>query len=145
MKRASFRDVVLLASSIVLLLTAGLAVSAAMVVAALAPLLPATLQYLVSDNGKQFTAQIMAALLAGRGIVHVRIAPRRPRTNGIAERLVRTTKELLARHNWHGAGELEGLLPPVQAEYNERPHQGKELKGLSPNEYKRRLLASSAT
>jgi hypothetical protein len=26
-------------------------------------------------------------------------------------------------------------------EYNDRPHQGKELQGLSPNEYARRLWA----
>jgi transposase InsO family protein len=126
------------------LLTAGLAVSAEMVVAALTPLLPLTLRYLISDNGTQFIAQGMRALLEGQGIVHVRIAPRRPCTNGIAERLVRTIKEMLARCTWHNTEELAMILPQVQEEYNDRPHQGKELKGLSPNEFKRRLMASSA-
>jgi transposase InsO family protein len=60
-------------------------------------------------------------------------------TNGSAERFVRTLKEWLAAHTWTGPTDLAPLLRRVQAEYNERPHQGLALAGLSPNEFARRL------
>lgn len=119
--------------------SAGAHVSAEELIQALRPLLPAGLQFLISDNGSQFTASAFAALAQQAHFVHVRIAPRRPCTNGIAERFVHSLKDLLTPSAWHSADELAALLPSCRAFYNERPHQGVELQGLSPNEYARRL------
>jgi len=125
--------------------TAGAHVTAEMVVAALAGVLPPELKYLISDNGPQFTAQVFAALAAQASFIHVRIAPHRACTNGIAERFVRTLKEWLEGRAWNSVEELIKLLEEFQAFYNDRPHQGAELNGLSPNEYARRLLDTCST
>jgi transposase InsO family protein len=113
-----------------------------MVVAALRPLLPPELQFVISDNGPQFIAEAFAGLAQERSFLHVRIAPRRACTNGIAERFVRTLKEWLETQTWNSPEELTALLAEFIVYYNDRPHQGAELDGLSPNEYTRRLNCS---
>lgn len=127
------------------LFTAGAHVTSEMVVAALRQLLPTELQFLISDNGPQFTAEAFAALTRSANFIHVRIAPHRPCTNGIAERFVQTLKGWLADRTWTTPQELEHLLVEFLAFYNDRPHQGAELGGLSPNEYARRLASRSPT
>ena len=66
---------------------------------------------------------------------------------GIAERFVRTLKEWLAPQAWQNESpsaaqrrdaELEILLAQFIAEYNDRPHQGLAMPGLSPNEFAHR-------
>lgn len=126
------------------LFVAGPHVTAEMVVAALRSLLPPGLQFLVSDNGQQFIADVFAALAQKAGFIHVRIAPHRPQTNGIAERFVQTLKGLLEGYAWHVPAELEAALAEIRPLYNERPHQAAELKGLSPNEYARRFTLCSS-
>ncbi len=118
---------------------AGVHVTAENVVAALRQLLPADLQFVISDNGAQFRSEPFAALASGAQFVHVRIAPYRARTNGIAERFVRTLKEALEAQTWSGPEDMPAILAQVQMTYDDRPHQGRELQGLSPNEYDRRL------
>ena len=125
------------------LFTAGAHVTSDMVVAALRHLLPVELQFLISDNGPQFKADVFSELARTANFIHVRIAPRRPCTNGIAERFVQTLKDWLAPRTWTTPEELEGLLTEFLAFYNDRPHQGAELNGLSPNEYARRLAIYS--
>jgi len=51
-----------------------------------------------------------------------RIAPQRPCTNGIAERLVRTVKEWLETHSWNSPEDRQALLAEFIAYYNNRPH-----------------------
>ena len=126
------------------LFTAGKHVTAEMVVAALRQVLPSSLRFLISDNGAQFIAQVMADLATELNFRHVRISPRRAKTNGVAERFVRTLRELLAQYSWETVERLLALLSEIIAKYNDRPHQGKELNGLSPNEYARRLQAQAA-
>ena len=75
--------------------------------------------------------------------MHVRIAPRRACTNGIAERMVRTLKEWLETHLWNSPEEMAALLAKFIEYYNDRPHQGAELDGLSPNEFAHRLANCS--
>ena len=123
------------------LFVAGKHVTAEMVVAALRKVLPKRLRFLISDNGAQFIAQAIADLATERGFRQVRVSPRRAKTNGIAERFVRTLREMLTQYSWQTVKELLTLLPKIVTEYNDRPHQGKELQGLSPNEYARRLWA----
>jgi transposase InsO family protein/transposase len=119
-------------------------VKADSIVEALRLLLPPELQYLISDNGSQFKADLFQRLAQDRSFLHVRISPRRPRTNGIAERFVQTTKEMLLPYSWDNPEELEQILASILLEYNDRPHQGKGLDGLSPNELDQRLTEAKA-
>ena len=121
------------------LFTAGPKVTAEVVVAALRELLPAQLQFLISDRGTHFTAQQFAQFAADEDFVHVLIARHRPQSNGIAERFVQTLKVWLADHAWSGTDVLETLLEQFRTLYNDRPHQGLALPGLSPNEFAARF------
>lgn len=121
------------------LFVAGNNVTADMVVAALRFLLPADLQFLISDRGTHFTAQIFRQLAQDENFIHVLIARHRPQSNGIAERFVRTLKEWLADRSWQSDQELGHLLDQFLAEYNNRPHQGLPIPGLSPNELAKRI------
>lgn len=124
------------------LFTTGVHVTAEEVVAALQAICIAQLRFVISDNGKQFTADAFAHLAEQKGFLHVRIAPYRAKSNGIAERFVQTLKEWLSWHAWINAEGLAALLAEFLAYYNDRPHQGAELAGLSPNEFARRLNCS---
>lgn len=78
------------------LFVAGSSTTAEMVVAALRTLLPEELQFLISDRGIHFSAQVFQELARTEDFIHVVIARHRPQSNGIAERFVRTLKEWLA-------------------------------------------------
>jgi putative transposase len=106
-------------------------------------LCPPNPQFIISDNGAQFIADAFANFARDLAFVHVRISPRRPCTNGIAERMVRTVKESLETHSWNSPEDMEALLAEFIACYNDRPHQGTELDGLSPDEFARRLADCS--
>jgi transposase InsO family protein len=121
------------------LFAAGPTVTAEVIVAALRTLRPAQLQVLISDRGTHFTAQPFVRFADEHGCVHVLVARHRPQSNGIAERFVRTLKEWLAGQTWTGADALGPLLCRFRREYNDRPHQGLPLPGLSPDEFARRL------
>ena len=121
------------------LFVAGSSVTAEMVVAALRALLPDELQFLISDRGVHFMAQIFEQLARSEGFLHVVIARHRPQSNGIAERFVRTLKEWLAAKTWSTEQELQRLIAQFLAEYNNRPHQGLAIPGLSPNEFANRI------
>lgn len=121
------------------LFVAGLHVTAEQIVAALQALLPPELHYLIADRGGHFRAKVMEALADAQAFVRVMLAPHRPQSNGIAERFVRTLKEWLSQYEWQTPEELVTLLHQFLLMYNDRPHQGKELKGLSPNEFDRQI------
>jgi transposase InsO family protein len=110
-----------------------------MIVAALRALLPPELQFLISDRGVHFTAQVFEQLARDQSFVHVLIARHRPQSNGIAERFVRTLKEWLASKTWNSDQQLLDLLEQFRVEYNDRPHQGLPIPGLSPNEFANRI------
>jgi transposase InsO family protein len=121
------------------LFVAGSKVTAEMVVTALRTLLPDDLQFLISDRGVHFTAQVFQQLAAEQQFIHVVIARHRPQSNGIAERFVRTLKAWLADKVWRSAQELTALLAQFRSEYNDRPHQGLGIPGLSPHEFAERI------
>ena len=121
------------------LFVAGNNVTAEMVVDALRILLPPELQFLISDRGTHFTAQIFQQLAKDENFIHLLIARHRPQSNGIAERFVRTLKEWLADKSWQSDQELAHLLDLFLAVYNNRPHQGLPIPGLSPNEFAKRI------
>jgi transposase InsO family protein len=121
------------------LFVAGSKVTSEMVVHALEVLLPAKLQYLISDQGTHFRTMTFAQLAQRKGFIWVPIARHRAQSNGIAERFVRTLKEWLAGKAWQSAQEVETLLATFQLDYNDRPHQGLPIPGLSPNEFAKRI------
>jgi transposase InsO family protein len=125
------------------LFVTGAHVTAAEVVAQLRQHWPVGLQFVISDNGAQFIADAFAQLAQDMQFAHIRIAPHRPQTNGVAERFVRTLKEWLAWHAWQNDAELAALLAEFIVYYNDRPHQGAELNGLSPDEFAERLKCAT--
>jgi transposase InsO family protein len=120
----------------------GAHVTAELVTQALRVLLPKELRYLISDGGTHFTADVLKELAQSQGFVRVPLARHRPQSNGIAERFIETLKAWLADKEWQTVEELEALLAKFLAYYNDRPHQGRELRGLSPNEYASRAAAA---
>jgi len=123
------------------LFVTGAKVTAELIVAALTGLLPPELQFLISDRGTHFTAHAFRNLRRDEEFIHVLIARHRPQSNGMAERFVRTLKEWLAPQAWQSEAVLENLLAQFIAEYNDRPHQGLAMPGLSPNEFAQRIWA----
>jgi transposase InsO family protein len=121
------------------LFVVGSKVTAELVVDALQMLLPKELQFLISDRGKHFTANVFQELARSEEFIHVVIARHRPQSNGIAERFVRTLKEWLRDKTWADDEELAALIEQFIAEYNDRPHQGLPIPGLSPNEFASRI------
>ena len=119
------------------LFVAGANVTAEMVV--YRRLIPVELPFLISDRGPQFRANLMKQLAYDLSFIHEVIARHRPQSNGIAERFVRTHKEWLADKSWKSNQQLRVLLNQFQPEYNNRPHQGLPISGLSPNEFANRV------
>lgn len=121
------------------LFVAGSKLTADLVVHALRHLLPPELRFLISDRGTHFTANVFKQLAQDKQFIHVLIARHRPQSNGIAERFVRTLKEWLADHAWSDEVDLAFLLSTFLSHYNDRPHQGLPIPGLSPNEFANRI------
>ena len=109
------------------------------VVAALQALLPAELEFVISDQGTHFRSQAFHEWAQRAAFVHIPVYRHRPESNGIAERLVLTLKGWLQDHSWEDATALEALLGVFRPEYNDRPHQGLAIPGLSPNEFAGRI------
>jgi transposase InsO family protein len=107
---------------------------------ALRVLLPPELLFLISDRGTHFTANAFKKFEISEEFIHVLIARHRPQANGTAERFVRTLKEWLADKPWRDDQELFVLLSQFLDEYNDRPHQGLAIPGLSPSEFAKRIL-----
>jgi transposase InsO family protein len=121
------------------LFVAGPKVTSEMVVEALQVLLPPELRFLITDRGTHFTANAFKKLVLSEEFIHVLIARHRPQSNGIAERFVLTLKEWLEDKSWRDDQELAELLQQFLDEYNDRPHQGLAIPGLSPNEFAKRI------
>jgi transposase InsO family protein len=121
------------------LFVAGPKVTAEVIIAALRALLPAELQFLISDRGTHFTARQFAEFAQEEDFVQVLIARQRPQSNGFAERFVRTLKEWLATRAWSDVAAVQSLLEQFRTQYNARPHQGLGIPGLSPDEFAARF------
>jgi len=117
----------------------GSSITSALIVEALQGVLPDQLQFVITDRGPQFRADVFKEFLSPQGVNLVLIAKRRPQSNGIAERFVRTIKEWLKDKTWGNIQELKTLIELFIVEYNDRPHQGLPRAGLSPNEFAHRL------
>ncbi len=121
------------------LFRSGAKVTSQEVAEALAPCLPEELQFVISDQGKHFKTQAMAHLAQQKEFSQVLVYRHRPQSNGIAERFVQTFKRWLRHHSWNTPEELEQLIGVFILEYNQRPHQGLPIPGLSPTEFAERF------
>ena len=121
------------------LFTAGVNVTADIVAEALSALLPSELRFLISDRGTHFTASTFKQRILSETFIHVYTARHRPESNSIAERFVRTLKEWLETKSWTDDRALTAHLQQFHQEYNDRPHQGLAIPGLSPNEFAKRI------
>jgi transposase InsO family protein len=83
-----------------------------------------TVRAVMSDNGSCYIAHSYQAALRGLGLKHLRIKPRRPRTNGKAERLIQTLLNEWAYARIYGSShERTAALPLYLDRYNyRRPH-----------------------
>jgi transposase InsO family protein len=81
-------------------------------------------QAVMSDNGACYIAHAYAAALHELGLKHLRIRPRRPRTNGKAERLIQTLLNEWAYARIYGSStERTAALALYLDRYNyRRPH-----------------------
>lgn len=83
-----------------------------------------TVQAVMTDNGSCYTAHAYHHALRTLGLKHTRIKPRRPRTNGKAERLIQTLLNEWAYARVYGSSsERIHALPGYLHRYNyRRPH-----------------------
>ena len=91
------------------------------------------IERLMTDNAMTYTHSAgFAALLAEQSIRHIRIRPRRPQTNGKAERFIGTLQREWAYARLYESNlERLGALPRWLDSYNRRrPHAG--LAGQTP-------------
>lgn len=117
----------------------GSKLTSAEVVAALYAILPPELQFLISDQGTHFRAKGFAQFAQDQDFIHIPVYRHRPQSNGIAERFVQTLKNWLRHKSWDTVVCLENHLADFVPFYNDRPHQGLPIPGLSPNEFAHRI------
>ncbi len=92
-------------------------------------MLPFKVERVYSDNGKEFKGAFKQ-LCKQRNLPQGFTRPYRPQTNGKAERVIRTIKQLLRKHHFTSREERRRILYAIVRHYNHlRPHQG--LDGLS--------------
>jgi transposase InsO family protein len=121
------------------LFRSGAKVTSQEIVAALKAVLPDELAFIISDQGAHFRTQAFWSLAQEAGFIHVPVYRHRPQTNGIAERMVLTIKEWLRSKKWQSVDDLKNYLATFTLEYNNRPHQGLAIPGLSPTEFANRI------
>jgi transposase InsO family protein len=78
----------------------------------------------MTDNGSCYTAHAFQRALRELGLRHIRIRPRRPQTNGKAERFIQTMLNEWAYNRIYGSSaERTAALPAFLERYNyHRPH-----------------------
>jgi transposase InsO family protein len=83
-----------------------------------------TVKAVMSDNGSAYISDLYARTLRELRLRHLRIKPRRPRTNGKAERLIQTLLNEWAYAQIYGSSaERTATLPLYLNRYNhQRPH-----------------------
>ncbi len=96
------------------------------------------LQRMLTDNGPEYIGKDFRDRLAGLGIGHTRIRPRRPATNGHVERFHGTVlhefyRLAFRRRYYRSLAELQADLTGFLGWYNyRRTHSGKRLRGSTP-------------
>lgn len=104
--------------------------SAAIVLDEALTMLPFEVECVYSDNGKEFKGAFKD-LCKQRQIPQRFTRPYRPQTNGKAERVIKTIKQMLKKHHFGSREERRRILYAMVRYYNHlRPHQS--LGGISP-------------
>jgi putative transposase len=86
---------------------------------------------LLTDNGSSYIAGDLAEWLAGRGMAHIRGAPRHPQTQGKIERWHLTLKNRILLEHYYLPGALEAQVGAFVEHYNHaRAHES--LSNLTP-------------
>ena len=86
----------------------------------------------VTDNGAQLTSKDFEEFMMKLGIKHIRVAPYRPQSNGLAERMVQTVKKNLKACLMSGDDRpLELQLSSFLMGYRNTPHS---MTGVAPAE-----------
>jgi putative transposase len=86
---------------------------------------------LLTDNGSSYIAGDLAQWLEGRGMAHIRGAPRPPQTQGKIERWHQTLKNRILLENYYLPGELEAKVEAFVEHYSHhRAHES--LGNLTP-------------
>ena len=86
---------------------------------------------LLTDNGSSYIAGDLATWLEGKGMTHIRGAPRHPQTQGKIERWHQTLKNRILLENHYLPGALEEQVGAFIERYNHaRPHES--LSNLTP-------------
>jgi transposase InsO family protein len=89
----------------------------------------------MSDNGSCYVSDVHRQALRELGLRHLRIRPRRPRTNGKAERFIQTMLNEWAYVRVYGtSAERTAALPLLLERYNFRRPHGSLGKKAPPNE-----------
>jgi transposase InsO family protein len=86
---------------------------------------------ITTDNGTEFKGAFQH-LLARLGVDHVHTSVQHAQSNGAAERLARTLKEMLTATAVSSAGHWPSLLPTLRMEYMQRVHSTTK---CSPNDF----------
>jgi len=76
---------------------------------------------LVTDNGPQFCSEEFKAFMRVNGIHHITSSPYHPRTNGLAERLVKTFKQAFKTSRGDG-GTIQRRISNFLLSYRTTPH-----------------------
>lgn len=104
--------------------------SAAIVLDEALTMLPFEVESIYSDNGKEFEGAFKE-FCKRKNIPQQFTRPYRPQTNGKAERVIKTIKQMLRRHHFGSREERRRILYAIVRYYNHlRPHQS--LGGISP-------------
>ena len=86
---------------------------------------------LLTDNGSSYIAGDLAQWLEGRGMRHIRGAPRHPQTQGKIERWHQTLKNRILLEHYYLPGDLEAQVAAFVERYNHsRAHES--LDNLTP-------------
>ena len=78
-------------------------------------------EQVVTDNGLQFTSTEFRQFLTTNGVKHILCSPYHPSSNGAAERLVQTVKQVLKAGCQKGES-FEQLLASFLLQYRTTPH-----------------------
>jgi len=112
--------------------------SAAIVLDEAIQMMPFNIECMYSDNGSEFKGEFKKQCKLNR-IPQQFTKPYHPQTNGKAERVIKTIKQLLRRHRFLNREERRRILYAIVRYYNHlRPHQS--LGGIPPFEQLKRYI-----